>query len=58
MAEDRDVIVLDVRRNTDYEADKEMIPSAVRRNPEQVDQWVQEIQKIKMSWFIVSEEVP
>jgi len=47
MAEDRDVIVLDVRRNTDYEADKEMIPSAVRRNPEQVDQWVQEIPKDK-----------
>jgi rhodanese-related sulfurtransferase len=47
MAEDRNVIVLDVRRNTDYEADKEMIPSAVRRNPEQVDQWVQEIPKDK-----------
>jgi len=47
MAEDRDVIVLDVRRNNDYEADKEMIPSAVRRNPEQVDQWVQEIPKDK-----------
>ena len=47
MAEERNVIVLDVRRDTDYEADKEMIPSAVRRNPEQVDQWVQEIPKDK-----------
>jgi rhodanese-related sulfurtransferase len=47
LAENRDVIVLDVRRSADYEADEEMIPGAVRRNPEQVDHWVQEIPKNK-----------
>ena|SRR3990170_6290367 len=47
LAEDRNVIVLDVRRNADYEADKAMIPGALRHNPEQVDQWVQEIPKNK-----------
>jgi rhodanese-related sulfurtransferase len=47
LAEDRNVIVLDVRRNADYEADEEMISGAVRHNPEQVDQWVQEIPKNK-----------
>jgi rhodanese-related sulfurtransferase len=45
--EDKDILVIDVRRTTDYEADKEMIPGAVRHNPEQVDQWVQEIPKDK-----------
>jgi rhodanese-related sulfurtransferase len=47
MDEDKDILVLDVRRNADYEADKEMIPGALRRNPEQVDEWVQEIPKDK-----------
>ena len=45
MDEDKNILVLDVRRNADYEADKEMIPGALRRNPEEVDQWVQEIPK-------------
>jgi rhodanese-related sulfurtransferase len=44
---EKNLLVLDVRRNADYEADKEMIPGAVRHNPEQVDQWVQEIPKDK-----------
>jgi rhodanese-related sulfurtransferase len=47
MDENRNIIVLDVRRSADYEADKEMIPGAIRRNPEQVDHWVQEIPKDK-----------
>jgi len=47
MVEDKIILVLDVRRNADYEADKEMIPDAIRRNPEQIDQWVQEIPKDK-----------
>jgi rhodanese-related sulfurtransferase len=44
---EKDILVLDVRRNADYEADKEMIPGALRRIPEQVDEWVQEIPKDK-----------
>jgi rhodanese-related sulfurtransferase len=47
LAEDKDILVLDVRRDADYEADKEMILGAIRRNPEQVDEWVQEIPKDK-----------
>ena len=40
---EKNILVLDVRRNSDYEADRETIPGAVRHNPEQVDQWVREI---------------
>jgi rhodanese-related sulfurtransferase len=47
MSQDKDILVLDVRRSADYEADTQMIPGAVRHNPEQVDQWVQEIPKNK-----------
>jgi rhodanese-related sulfurtransferase len=47
LTEDRNVIVLDVIRNADYEGNREMIPGAIRHNPEQVDQWVQEIPKDK-----------
>jgi rhodanese-related sulfurtransferase len=39
--------VFDVRRDADYEADKQMILGAIRRDPEQVDQWAQEIPKDK-----------
>ena len=41
------ILVLDVRRNADYEADKKMIPGALRQNPELVDEWVQDIPKDK-----------
>jgi len=44
---EKNILVLDVRRNADYEADREMIPGALRRNPEEVEQWVQEIPKDK-----------
>lgn len=47
MAKDKDILVLDVRRNADYVADKKMIPGAIRQNPEQVEAWVQEIPKDK-----------
>jgi rhodanese-related sulfurtransferase len=47
MDEDNNILVLDVRRNADYDADKEMIPGALRRNPEQVDEWVQEMPRDK-----------
>jgi rhodanese-related sulfurtransferase len=44
---EKNLLVLDVRRDTDYEVDREMIPGAIRRNPDQVDQWAQEIPKDK-----------
>lgn len=44
---EKNILVLDVRRNADYEADREMIPGAVKRNPEQVEQWAQEIPRDK-----------
>jgi rhodanese-related sulfurtransferase len=44
---DKNLLVFDVRRDTDYQADKEMIPGAVKRNPEQVEEWAQEITKDK-----------
>jgi rhodanese-related sulfurtransferase len=47
MSQDKDILVLDVRRDADYEADTRMIPGAVRHNPEQVDQWAEEIPKDK-----------
>ena len=43
----KSILVLDVRRDTDYQADKGMIPGAVKRNPEQVEEWAQEIPKDK-----------
>ena len=45
--EKTNILVLDVRRNADYETDKEMIPGALRRNPEKVDEWVQEMPRDK-----------
>jgi rhodanese-related sulfurtransferase len=47
MSQDKNILVLDVRRDADYEADTQMIPGAVRHNPEQVDQWAEEIPKDK-----------
>ena len=44
---EQNILVLDVRRDADYQADSEMIPHAVKRNPEQVEQWAQEIPKNK-----------
>ncbi len=41
------VLLLDVRRKADYDADPETIPGASWRNPEQVDVWVREIPKDK-----------
>jgi rhodanese-related sulfurtransferase len=44
---EKNILVLDVRRDADYQADREMIPGAVKRNPEQVEEWAQEIPKDK-----------
>ena len=37
------VLLLDVRRKADYDADPGTIPGATWRNPEQVETWSQEI---------------
>ncbi len=44
---EKNILVLDVRRDADYQADRAMIPGAVKRNPEQIEQWAQEIPKDK-----------
>jgi rhodanese-related sulfurtransferase len=44
---EKNILLLDVRRDADYEADREMIPDAIKRNPEQVEQWACEIPKDK-----------
>lgn len=49
----KDVAILDVRRKSDFDADKEMIPGAVRRDPEKVTEWGQELPKIRRLSFIV-----
>jgi rhodanese-related sulfurtransferase len=37
------VVVYDVRRRSDYEADGETIPGAVWRDPELVDEWSKDL---------------
>ena len=41
--ESRGLIILDVRRTADYEAEKHLIPGAVWRDPEQIDSWSADI---------------
>lgn len=43
----KDVVVLDVRRQSDFDIDKEMIPGAIRRLPEQVAEWSQNLPQDK-----------
>jgi hypothetical protein len=33
-----DLLILDARRKSDYEADPKIIPGAIRQDPEKVDQ--------------------
>lgn len=42
-----DVLVLDVRPAKDYEADKAVIPGAVRRDPEKMEEWAKDVPKGK-----------
>ena len=37
------VLLLDVRRKADYDADPRLVPGAVWRNPEEVAAWSQEL---------------
>jgi rhodanese-related sulfurtransferase len=43
MEEGRPMTLLDVRRQADYERDPEVIPRAVKQDPEQVEQWSRDL---------------
>lgn len=43
----KDIIILDVRRESDINTDKQMIPGAIHRDPEQVEEWSQDLPKDK-----------
>lgn len=43
LKENEDVLILDVRRKSDYEADSKSVAGAVWRDPENVDEWSKEI---------------
>ena len=45
LRESRELVILDVRRKADYEAEKHLIPGAVWRDPEQIDSWSADIPK-------------
>ena len=45
LRENRGLVILDVRRKADYEAEKHLIPGAVWRDPEQIDSWSADIPK-------------
>jgi rhodanese-related sulfurtransferase len=47
LQEKSDLMIVDVRRKSDYEADKEVIPGAVWRDPEQVEQWRKDLPEQK-----------
>jgi rhodanese-related sulfurtransferase len=41
----KDIVLLDVRRKADYEAEPNLIPGAAWRDPEQVESWSRELPK-------------
>jgi len=43
--ENKELVILDVRRKADYEAEKHLIPGAVWRDPEQIESWSADIPK-------------
>jgi rhodanese-related sulfurtransferase len=47
LAARKDVILLDVRRKADYEADQEKLPGAEWRDPDNVDEWITALPKDK-----------
>ena len=47
LQEKSDLVIVDVRRKPDYEADKEVLPGAVWRDPEQVEQWRKDLPEQK-----------
>ena len=47
LQEKSDLMIVDVRRKSDYEAAKEVIPGAVWRDPEQVEEWSKDLPEQK-----------
>jgi rhodanese-related sulfurtransferase len=47
LASRRDIMLLDVRRKADYDADKDTLPNAAWRDPEKVDEWSRELPRDK-----------
>ena len=47
LKEKQDILIIDVRRKSDYEADGHVNPGAVWRDPEQVVQWSKELAQEK-----------
>lgn len=47
LASIKDIILLDVRRKSDYDADKDSLPGATWRDPEKVDEWSKDLPKDK-----------
>ena len=47
LRDNKDVVLIDVRRRADYEADKAMIPGAIWRDPEEKEHWSGDLPKDK-----------
>jgi rhodanese-related sulfurtransferase len=47
MASRDDIMLLDVRRKSDYDEDKDTLPGAAWRDPEKVDEWSRELPQDK-----------
>jgi rhodanese-related sulfurtransferase len=47
LASRKDMVLLDVRRRQDRDADKEELPGAQWRDPEKVDEWSRELSRDK-----------
>lgn len=45
LANRNDVMLLDVRRQSDYDADPHKLPNAVWRNPDEINQWSTQLPK-------------
>jgi len=47
IASGKDIMLLDVRRKSDYDADKDTLPNATWHDPEKVDGWSRELARGK-----------
>lgn len=47
LLERRDVLVIDVRRKADYDADTQAVPGAMWRNPEEMQRWSETLPRDK-----------
>ena len=47
LASRKDLVILDVRRKPEYDADKGTLPNALWHDPEKVDEWSKELPRDK-----------